>query len=63
MFLVEMTSEILWAELTLNLCDFRECNVPLMSPTRLITSAETSVGRLWAQEEGSEDALFGSLVG
>lgn len=34
-----------------------------MSPIKLIMSVETNVGRLWAQEEGSEDVLFGWLVG
>ena len=34
-----------------------------MSPIKLITWAETSAGRSWEQEEGSEDARFGWLVG
>lgn len=48
---------------TFNLYHFRECSVQPMSPIRLIMSAETSVGRLWAQEEASGDAPFGWVVG
>lgn len=41
---------------------YRGHSVPQMSLTKRTTSAGTSVGRWWAPEAASEDALYGSLV-
>lgn len=38
---------------------FRESNVRLMSPIKLIMLVETNADRLLAQEGGSEVVLFG----